>query len=162
MSTAILVGKWCRLIAEANRAGGLLYVAEWNSLQHPVASAFLANFYSNYMATSGKSELTCSGKSFTALDLCRFAKSQTNYVLGDNPMKLSYLVGFSDSYPQRVHHRGASIPAGVDTDCDGQEWLKSPEPNPNVATGALVGGPFKNDSFIDDRENVQQNEPTTY
>lgn len=61
-----------------------------------------------------------------------------------------------------MHHRGASIPVGVDTGCNGQEWLKSPEPNPNVATGALVGGPFKNDSFVDDRENVQQNEPTTY
>uniref|UniRef100_A0A804PCX2 Endoglucanase n=1 Tax=Zea mays TaxID=4577 RepID=A0A804PCX2_MAIZE len=157
----------CILLPESDTAafrteGGLLYVAEWNSLQHPVASAFLANVYSNYMATSGKSELTCSGKSFTALDLRRFAKSQADYVLGDNPMKLSYLVGFGDSYPQRVHHRGASIPAGVDTGCDGQEWLKSPEPNPNVATGALVGGPFKNDSFVDDRENVQQNEPTTY
>jgi len=77
-------------------------------------------------------------------------------------MKLSYLVGYGDSYPQRVHHRGASIPADVDTGCDGQEWLKSPKPNPNVATGALVGGPFKNDSFIDDRENVRQNEATTY
>lgn len=101
----------CRLIAEANRAGGLLYVAEWNSLQHPVASAFLANVYNNYMATSGKSELTCSGKSFTTLDLRMFAKSQTDYVLGDNPMKLSYLVGFSDKLPaagappRRVHPR---------------------------------------------------------
>lgn len=87
---------------------------------------------------------------------------QADYVLGDNPMKLSYLVGFGDSYPQRVHHRGASIPADVDTGCNGQEWLKSPKPNPNVATGALVGGPFKNDSFVDDRENVRQNEATTY
>lgn len=83
-------------------------------------------------------------------------------MLGDNPMKLSYLVGYGDSYPQRVHHRGASIPAGVDTGCGGQEWLESPDPNPNVATGALVGGPFKNDSFVDERQNVMQNEATTY
>lgn len=77
-------------------------------------------------------------------------------------MKLSYLVGYGDSYPQQVHHRGASIPADVDTGCDGQEWLKSSKPNPNVAAGALVGGPFKNDSFVDNRENVKQNEATTY
>ncbi|KAK8456210.1 hypothetical protein SEVIR_4G292200v4 [Setaria viridis] len=157
----------CILLPESDTAafrteGGLLYVAEWNSLQHPVASAFLAAVYSDYMSTSGKTELTCSGKSFTAADLRKFAKSQADYVLGDNPMKLSYLVGYGESYPQRVHHRGASIPADVDTGCDGQEWLKSPKPNPNVATGALVGGPFKNDSFIDDRENVRQNEATTY
>jgi hypothetical protein len=87
---------------------------------------------------------------------------QADYVLGENPMKLSYLVGYGDSYPQRVHHRGASIPADVDTGCGGQEWLHSTEPNPNVATGALVGGPFKNDSFVDERENVLQNEATTY
>ena len=77
-------------------------------------------------------------------------------------MKLSYLVGYGDSYPLHVHHRGASIPADVDTGCDGMEWLKTSKPNPNVATGALVGGPFKNDSFVDGRENVRQNEPTTY
>lgn len=87
---------------------------------------------------------------------------QADYVLGDNPMKLSYLVGYGDSYPQRVHHRGASIPADVNTGCGGQQWLESPDTNPNVATGALVGGPFKNDSFVDERQNVMQNEATTY
>ncbi|XP_062178860.1 endoglucanase 18-like [Phragmites australis] len=157
----------CILLPDSDTAafrteGGLLYVADWNSLQHPVASAFLAAIYSDYMLTSGKTELTCSGKSFTAADLRKFAKSQADYVLGDNPMKLSYLVGYGDSYPQQVHHRGASIPADVDTGCDGQEWLKSSKPNPNVAAGALVGGPFKNDSFVDNRENVRQNEATTY
>ncbi|KAK3131278.1 hypothetical protein QOZ80_6BG0504430 [Eleusine coracana subsp. coracana] len=157
----------CILLPDSDTAafrtdGGLLYVAEWNSLQHPVASAFLAAVYSDYMMTSGKAELSCSGKSFTPVDLRKFAKSQADYVLGDNPMKLSYLVGYGDSYPERVHHRGASIPADVNTGCDGQEWLKTSKPNPNVAMGALVGGPFKNDSFIDDRENVKQNEATTY
>ena len=56
-------------------AGGLLYVAEWNSLQHPVASAFLAAVYSDYMSASGKTEPTCR-KSFRAADLRKFAKSQ--------------------------------------------------------------------------------------
>ncbi|KAL6873597.1 hypothetical protein ACP4OV_013679 [Aristida adscensionis] len=157
----------CILLPDSDSAafrteGGLLYVAEWGSLQHPVASAFLAAVYSDYMMTSGKKELSCGEQSFTASDLRKFAKSQADYVLGDNPMKMSYLVGYGDSYPQWVHHRGASIPADVDTGCDGQKWLKSSKPNPNVATGALVGGPFKNDSFIDTRENVEQNEATTY
>ncbi|KAL6603481.1 hypothetical protein ACP70R_043842 [Stipagrostis hirtigluma subsp. patula] len=157
----------CILLPDSGTAafrteGGLLYVAEWGSLQHPVASAFLAAVYSDYMRTSGKTELSCDGQSFTASDLRKFAESQADYVLGDNPMKMSYLVGYGDSYPQRVHHRGASIPADDDTGCDGQKWLKSSKPNPNVATGALVGGPFKNDSFVDARENVEQNEATTY
>jgi hypothetical protein len=33
-------------------------------------------------------------------------------------MKLIYLVGYRSSYPERMHHRGDSIPAAVDT---GQE-----------------------------------------
>ncbi|KAL5224719.1 hypothetical protein ABZP36_011358 [Zizania latifolia] len=157
----------CILLPDSETAafrteGGLLYVAEWDSLQHPVASAFLAAVYSDYMLTSGKTELSCSGQSFSPADLRKFAKSQADYVLGNNPMEMSYLVGYGDRYPERVHHRGASIPADVDTGCDGQKWLESSKPNPNIATGALVGGPFKNDTFVDKRENVVQNEATTY
>ncbi|CAI0435295.1 unnamed protein product [Linum tenue] len=78
-------------------------------------------------------------------------------------MKLSYLVGYGDKYPQFVHHRGASIPADASTGCsDGWKWLSSTDPNPNVAMGALVGGPFKNDSYVDDRNNTMQTEPSTY
>jgi hypothetical protein len=56
--------------------GGLIWVSEWNSLQHPVASAFLATLYSNYMLTSQTAKLSCSGKSFSAADLRDFAQSQ--------------------------------------------------------------------------------------
>ncbi|KAK6939351.1 Glycoside hydrolase family 9 [Dillenia turbinata] len=142
---------------------GLIWVSEWNSLQHPVASAFLAVVYSDYMLTSRTSKFSCDGKSFSASDLRKFAKSQADYVLGSNPMEMSYLVGFRDKYPQYVHHRGASIPADADTGCsDGWKWLESTDPNPNVATGALVGGPFLNETFHDDRNNSMQTEPTTY
>lgn len=76
---------------------------------------------------------------------------------------MSYLVGYGDNYPQYVHHRGASIPEDADTSCkDGWKWLDSTEPNPNVATGALVGGPFLNETYIDSRNNSMQAEPTTY
>lgn len=89
-------------------------------------------------------------------------KNQADYILGDNPMKLSYLVGYGSSYPEQVHHRGASIPTKANTGCKGFQWLTSTEPNPNVAIGALVGGPFKNDSYIDLRNNSMQGEPSTY
>ncbi|PKI77424.1 hypothetical protein CRG98_002197 [Punica granatum] len=78
-------------------------------------------------------------------------------------MKMSYLVGYGNKYPQFVHHRGASIPANATTDCtSGFKWLDSAKPNPNVAIGGLVGGPFKNESFIDSRNNSMQAEPSTY
>ncbi|XVE94582.1 hypothetical protein REPUB_Repub02eG0021100 [Reevesia pubescens] len=143
--------------------GGLIWVSEWNALQHPVASAFLAALYSDYMLTSQTPKLTCGDDSFKPSDLRKFAKSQADYVLGSNPMKMSFLVGYGDKYPQYVHHRGASIPADATTGCsDGFKWLDSTKPNPNVAVGAMVGGPFLNETYIDSRNNSMQTEPTTY
>ncbi|KAI3464855.1 hypothetical protein Pfo_021518 [Paulownia fortunei] len=142
---------------------GLIWVSEWNALQHPVASAFLAVLYSDYMLTSRTAKISCDGDNFTPSDLRKFAISQVDYVLGNNPMKMSYLVGYGDEYPKYVHHRGASIPADATTGCkDGFKWLESDEPNPNIAMGALVGGPFLNESYVDSRNNSMQGEPTTY
>ncbi|OMO87402.1 Glycoside hydrolase, family 9 [Corchorus capsularis] len=143
--------------------GGLIWVSEWNALQHPVASAFLAGVYSDYMLTSQTAKITCGSDSFKPSDLRKFAKSQADYVLGSNPLKMSFLVGYGDKYPQYVHHRGASIPTDATTGCkDGFKWLDSTDPNPNVAIGALVGGPFLNETYIDSRNNSMQAEPTTY
>ncbi|CAK9144735.1 unnamed protein product [Ilex paraguariensis] len=143
--------------------GGLIWVSEWDALQYSVASAFLAVLYSDYMLSSQTSTLFCNGELYEPMDLRKFAISQADYVLGENPMKMSYLVGYGSSYPQYVHHRGASIPVDAQTGCgDGFKWLNSSAPNPNVAIGALVGGPFLNDTYIDSRNNSMQAEPTTY
>ncbi|CAN6909068.1 unnamed protein product [Brassica oleracea] len=159
----------CGLIPDSPTAtssrtdGGLIWVAEWNALQHPVSSAFLATLYSDYMLTSGVDKLSCGDTSFKPSDLRKFARSQADYMLGKNPETMSYLVGYGDKYPEFVHHRGASIPGDANTGCkDGFKWLNSDEPNPNVAYGALVGGPFLNETFIDARNNSMQNEPSTY
>ena len=88
---------------------------------------------------------------------------QADYVLGANPMKISYLVGYGSSYPKYVHHRGSSIPVDADTGCkDGFKWLYSDNPNSNIAVGALVGGPSLNESYSDTRNNVIQSESSTY
>lgn len=57
-------------------AGGLIWVSEWNALQHPVASAFLAVLYSDYMLSSRTAAFSCSGRSFRPSDLRKFATSQ--------------------------------------------------------------------------------------
>ncbi|GAA0160079.1 hypothetical protein Leryth_005290 [Lithospermum erythrorhizon] len=143
--------------------GGLIWISDWNALQHPVGSAFLAVLYSDYMLSSRTPKITCNGRHFSPSDLRNFAKSQADYVLGDNPLKTSFLVGYGDKYSQFVHHRGASIPADATTGCqDGFKWLESEDPNPNIAYGALIGGPFLNETFIDSRNNSMQTEPSTY
>jgi hypothetical protein len=37
-----------------------------------------------------------------------FARSQMAYVSGDNPEKLSYVVGFGQAWPGQVHHRDSA------------------------------------------------------
>jgi len=87
---------------------------------------------------------------------------QLNYILGDNPRKMSYVVGFGNKYPRHVHHRGASTPHNrVKYSCTGgYKWRDTKKANPNVITGAMVGGPDRNDRFNDSRMAFGQTEPT--
>lgn len=77
-------------------------------------------------------------------------------------MKMSYMVGFGDNYPTQVHHRSASIPwDGQYYSCEeGDKWLNSKEPNPNVLLGAMVAGPDEFDNFTDDRGKPLFSEPS--
>ena len=53
-----------------------------------------------------------------------------------------------------------SCPTDKSQTCDWSNY-NSAEPNPNVLTGALVGGPGPNDHFNDKRDDYIQNEVTT-
>lgn len=77
-------------------------------------------------------------------------------------MRMSYMVGYGDHYPNHVHHRGASIPLdGKRHSCsEGNAYLISESKNPNNIVGAMVGGPDKNDIFLDDREKPWFTEPS--
>ncbi|XP_006826094.2 endoglucanase E-4-like [Saccoglossus kowalevskii] len=83
-----------------------------------------------------------------------FAYSQINYILGDAVR--SYVVGFGNNPPERPHHRSSSCPDYPEP-CDWAQH-KDPDPNPQIAYGALVGGPDINDNFVDDRTDFRSNE----
>ncbi|KAJ6736822.1 ENDO-14-BETA-GLUCANASE [Salix viminalis] len=53
------------------------------------------------------------------------------------------------------------LPTPNTTCKDGFTWLESINSNPNVAVGAVLGGPFLNETCIDSRNNWMQAEPTT-
>lgn len=101
-------------------------------------------------------------------EILSFAKSQVDYILGSNPLNMSYLVGYGSNYPQRVHHRGASVvsyrenKAFIGCTQGYDNWYGRVEPNPNVLVGALVGGPDSHDNFLDQRDNYMQTEACTY
>jgi len=88
----------------------------------------------------------------------RWAQSQIDFMLGDNDDGFSYVVGFSDTYPFRPHHRAASCP-DLPASCTSAQ-LDAPGPNPQVINGALVGGPDAGGNFVDDRKDFQRNEVT--
>ncbi|KAL2941426.1 Endoglucanase 12 [Bienertia sinuspersici] len=86
-----------------------------------------------------------------------------DYILGENPLHMSYVVGFGNKYPKKVHHRAASIPHknGVKYSCKGgYKWRDSKRPNPNTINGAMVGGPDRLDKFKDNRKLERYTEPT--
>ncbi|KAJ7964806.1 Endoglucanase [Quillaja saponaria] len=146
---------------------GLLYIREWNNMQYVSTATFLLTIYSDFLRNSNQ-VLSCHGGTFGHEEILGFAKSQIDYILGSNPMNMSYLVGYGSNYPQRVHHRGASIVSfrgnkGFIGCTQGYDnWYSKLEPNPNVLVGALVGGPDFEDNFVDQRDNYMQTEACTY
>ncbi|XVF31799.1 hypothetical protein REPUB_Repub17cG0023600 [Reevesia pubescens] len=147
--------------------GGLLYIRQWNNMQYVSTAAFLLTMYSDFLRDSNK-HLDCPAGTVDHEEVLNFAKSQVDYILGSNPMNMSYLVGYGSKYPTRVHHRGAAILSyrenkGFIGCTQGYDnWYGRQEPNPNVLVGALVGGPDCQDNFMDQRDNYMQTEACTY
>ncbi|PKU77418.1 endoglucanase 10 [Dendrobium catenatum] len=131
-------------------------------LQYAVNAAFLASVYSDYLEAADTPGWYC-GPTFYSTEVLRnFARSQIDYILGKNPKKMSYLVGYGSHYPKHVHHRGASIPKnGVKYTCkEGWKWRDTKKPNPYTLVGAMVAGPDRHDGFKDERTNYNYTEPT--
>ncbi|GAA0181651.1 hypothetical protein LIER_30265 [Lithospermum erythrorhizon] len=115
--------------------------------------SFLATLFSDYLEAADTPGWYC-GPNFYSTDM--------NYILGKNPRKMGYLVGYGNHYPKQVHHRGASIPKDKTRySCKGGwKWRDSKKPNPNTVVGAIVAGPDKNDGFHDIRTNYNYTKPT--
>ncbi|KAI7994849.1 Endoglucanase 8 [Camellia lanceoleosa] len=134
--------------------------------KHVTSLSFLLLAYSNYLSHSNH-VVPCGGRSASPALLKQLAKRQVDYILGDNPMRMSYMVGYGERYPERIHHRGSSLPSvqahPTHIGCkEGSLYYLSPNPNPNVLVGAVVVGPNGSDSFPDSRPFFQESEPTTY
>lgn len=131
-------------------------------LQYNAGAAFLAAVYADYLRAADVPGWTCGPTFLDVQTLRNFSRSQIDYILGKNPNKMSYVVGFGPHYPTHVHHRAASIPRNVNskgcTTADAFLYTKSA--NPHLITGAMVGGPDSRDRFADVRSNYNFTEPT--
>ena len=133
------------VVKQPTTPGGLWYqdgLSIWASNRYAANAASMLAMFANFLSESDE-------KRKTYID---FVKSQIDYILGDNPAGINYVVGAEENSPKSVHHRGAS---GVYDSSD-----KGAKPDFNIYTlyGALAGGPGKDDSYIDDRSNYQMNE----
>ncbi|ESQ28826.1 hypothetical protein EUTSA_v10018270mg [Eutrema salsugineum] len=145
-------------------SGGLiqLNMGKPRPLEYVAHASFLASLFADYLNSTGVPGWYC-GPTFVSNHVLKdFAKSQIDYILGDNPLKMSYVVGFGKKFPRHVHHRGATIPNDKKRrSCrEGLKYRDTKNPNPNNITGAMVGGPNKFDKFHDIRNNYNASEPT--
>lgn len=109
--------------------GGLKYLDSWGVCKYPAAESMVQLVYYKYFGDQ------------KCLD---FAKDQIDYILGDNPNNMSYVVGFGDNYPKWPHHRAAS---GVLEGPPADEKKELPERH--ILYGALVGGADMQDEYHD-------------
>ncbi len=120
--------------------GGLAYLDSWGSLRYAANTSFLAAYYADAATTSAKT---------TTYN--NFAATQLAYILGDNPLNISYVCGYGDTYPVNPHHRTAH-------GCWSNNVSGEPTETRHTLYGALVGGPGSDDSYSDVRSDYQKNE----
>lgn len=113
--------------------GGLAWMRQWGPNRYAANAAFLATVVGGAQAT--------------------WAQGQIGYMLGDNPLKRSYVCGYGNNYPINPHHRGAHGSTTND--------INSPVNNLHTLYGALVGGPDQSDAYVDDRTDYIKNEVAT-
>ncbi|PPR87076.1 hypothetical protein GOBAR_AA33615 [Gossypium barbadense] len=154
------------LLFKIGPAGGLIHLRDGANLQYVTGVSFLFSIYGDLLQRHNL-KVKCDCQEFDASTVLNFAKQQMDYILGANPLGRSYMVGFGNNPPKQAHHRGASIPlseANEDINCGMSfaRWFNKDSPNPNELTGAILGGPDKQDKFSDLRWTSIYTEPCTY
>lgn len=108
-------------------------VSDWGSCRYSAAEQFTGLVYDKL---TGKT---------TYAD---WATSQMNYMLGDNPNKRCYIVGYNENSSKYPHHRAAS--RSTDSKIINSDHY--------TLLGALVGGPGANGTYKDDQGDYYCNE----
>ena len=134
--------KYCQVVLDQPTTPGGLYYHElslWGSNRYAANAVLSLAMYANILPESDSNRQT----------YIDYVKKQIDYILGNNPLGINFVVGAEKNSPNAVHHRGASYTS------DNQA-----KPYYNIYTlyGALAGGPGKNDEYSDERTNYQMNE----
>lgn len=119
----------------AKTPAGFSWINGWGSARYNAASQFQGMVY----------------KKYTGSDIFdAWMIDQMNYLMGDNPMELSYIVGYGDRYAKHPHHRAAHGSPNND--------MFNPPEHKHILWGALVGGPDFEDKHVDATNDFIYNE----
>ena len=114
---------------------GYAFLTIWGSARYNTTAQFISLLYDKY---------------FGGTQFSDWAQGQMNYLMGDNPLERSYIVGFTDSYAAHPHHRAAHASL--------TNSMSNPSQHKHILYGALVGGPDDQDAHIDETSNYIYNE----
>jgi endoglucanase len=122
--------------------GGFSFLAGWGSGRYNAAAQFTALVYLKHFGGADPEAEAA---------IRPWAVRQMAYLLGDNPLNKSYVMGFGDVYASQPHH-----PAGH-ASTSGQP--DDPPENRHLIWGALVNGPSDaSDGHVDQRSDYGANE----
>ncbi len=118
--------------------GGYAFLNQWGSARYNTAMQLIGLVYDKYTNNGKPGEFS------------EWAKGQMEYIMGDNPLKRSYIVGYNENSVKFPHHRAAS----------GLTKCEDPDDHRYVLYGALAGGPDGQDNHIDITSDYIYNEVT--
>lgn len=129
--------KWKAGSVAAISPTGYAFLSVWGSARYNTATQFAALVYDKHNNDKPG-------------EYSQWAKSQMDYLLGENPLNRCYVVGYSENAVKYPHHRAAS----------GLSTCEDPREHRYVLYGALVGGPDSKDEHNDITSDWIYNEVT--
>ncbi len=124
---------------------GYFWLDTWGSARYNTAAQFCALVYDKYQ--KGKDLFNPEHEDYT---FSNWALGQMEYIVGDNPLGRSYVVGYNDNSVKFPHHRAAS----------GLTMAEDTADHKHVLYGALAGGPDADDKHNDITADWVYNEVT--
>ena len=124
---------------------GYFHLDTWGSARYNTAVQFTALVYDKYQ--KGKDRYDDKNEDYT---FTKWSLGQMEYLIGDNPLGRSYVVGYGENCVKFPHHRAAS----------GLTMAEDPAEHKHVLYGALAGGPGEEDEHKDVTSDWVYNEVT--
>ncbi len=118
--------------------GGYAFLLVWGSARYNTAMQLIGLIYDKYNNDGKPGEFS------------EWAQEQMHYIMGDNPLNRSYIVGYNEKSVKYPHHRAAS----------GLLMAEDTREQRHVLWGALAGGPDGADEHNDTTNDWIYNEVT--